>query len=111
PPLPRQAEPESAIVIFRSHQADRADHTGRIALEPQGPVPFFSAFDRRKSDISAIRQSTIGWIGPRHPSGQKLHEFPVGEKNLNLFGVGEFEGTNHNRSVSSTGVIPTTSSR
>src|SRR5208282_745146 len=84
PPLPRQAEPESAIVIFRSHQADRADHTGRIALEPQGPVPFFSAFDRRKSDISAIRQSTIGWIGPRHPSGQKLHEFPVGEKNLNL---------------------------
>ena len=30
----------------------------------------------------------IRWIGPRHPAGQKLHEFPVREKNLNLFGVG-----------------------
>jgi hypothetical protein len=92
-PLPRQAEPEPSIVIFRSHQTDGADHARRIALEPQGPVPSLSPFDRRKSDISTIRQRTVGWIRPRHPAGQKLHQFPVGKNNLNLFGVGEFERT------------------
>jgi len=85
-PLPRQAEPEPAIVIFRSHQADAADDAG-------GFDPTYPRLDCGKSDVATIRQRAVGWIGPRHTTGQKLHQLPVGKNNLNLFGVGEFEWT------------------
>jgi hypothetical protein len=90
-PLPRQAQPESAIVVFRSPQADGANQARRIALEPQRPVPFFSASDRRKRYIAAIDQRPLRWIRPRHSASQKLHQFPVWEKYLNLLCIGEFE--------------------
>lgn len=69
------------------------DQARRIALQSQGPVPFLSAFDGGKSDIAAIRQRAVDWIGPRYPAGKKFHKLPVREENLNLAGVSEFERT------------------
>src|SRR5450432_919062 len=63
--LPRQANPEAAIIFFALEKTDTPDELLRITLEEKAPVPFITALNCRQSEILVIRVGSIHWIRPR----------------------------------------------
>jgi hypothetical protein len=77
--LPRQSQPETAIVSFTSEQANCADQLVRGASQAKRPGPFISAFNGRQGDITIVRVTAIRWIRPRHHVSDVADDLPVWE--------------------------------
>lgn len=77
--LPRQPQPEAAIISFTSEQANCADQLVRGASQAKRPGPFISAFDSRQGDITIVGVTTIRWIRPRHHVSDVADNLPVGK--------------------------------
>jgi len=85
--LPREAEPEAAIVVLFLAEIDAADELAGIGFQAQSPVPGFAALDCRERYVANEAVSGIGGVGPGNLRRQLTHDFPMGKENLNLFGV------------------------
>jgi len=85
--LPGEAEPEAAIVVLFFAEIDAADELAGIGFQAESPVPGFAPLDCGERHVANEAVGGIGGIGPGNLSREVAHDFPMGEENLNLFGV------------------------
>jgi len=90
-PLPRSAEPETAILLGRTHQRDAANQLVWTRLQAKCPVPSFSAFHRWERDVAKVRQRPIGRVRPGHRVRKKANYFPMREEYLGPLRVPQFK--------------------
>src|SRR6185312_1361170 len=93
PALPRNSEPEAAVVGDVVEETDRSNDLFGGGPEAQCPMPLFSALHGRQSDVAVVGQGAVGGIRPWNVVGQELDDSPMREDALGLFCVCQFERT------------------
>ena len=92
--VPRQAEPEAAIVSCRSGAEEMTPMwCSGDCFQSKRPMPFVSALDCGESHIAIVGEGSVGGVWPGNDSVQKFDDLPVGKEALRLFRVGELERT------------------
>jgi hypothetical protein len=89
--LPREAEPEAAIVVLFLSEIDAANELAGIGFYAESPVPGFAALDCWERHVANEPVSGIGGIGPGNLSREMAHDFPMGKEELDLRGIGKFQ--------------------
>jgi hypothetical protein len=91
--LPRNAEPEAAIIAVAFAEQDGSYVVLGRLFESQRPVPLVAATDGREGDVAIVGEGSVGGVRPRHDGVQQPDDLPVGKETLGLGRVGELEGT------------------
>ena len=89
--MPRQAEPEAAIVGCIFVQRDYADVVFRRLLQSKGPMPFVPTLDCRESCVAIEGECAVGGIRPWNNSVQIFDDLPLREEQLGLRGIGKLK--------------------
>src|SRR5258708_2021913 len=72
-------------------QSDASDQMARIGLQPQRPVPFLAARDRRQRNVADVGQRPVRRVRPRDDAGHEPNDFPVRKENLDRLSIRQLE--------------------
>jgi len=91
--LPGEAEPEAAIVVLFRTQVDAADDLIGAGFQAESSLPSFAALDGGQRHVADVAVGGVGGIGPGDLGGEITNDFPLGEEELQLRGIGKFQRT------------------